>query len=581
MVYFIKGKAQDFYNAFANGNSGSITEDLSAAFDNDLTRANFLGSKEERAAFFGTWVHAKSQYIDKNCKYTQDTITGSGLGSLLATQNSMALQKAGESMSDCIKQVEKCSFAFMNGNQACAISFIYRKDDPTQWAIQVTKGTNEPDDKKEIFLLSGADLGSVVNPIDGVTVAIANGVNDLAKDINELKQSISNEAAQQILEIIIPADGKFNKNNNIIQYCTPFLENREAFSDEAEKAQSFKLKVEAFLKNNLFAKLVSYGVVLTPQQADSCIFNQEVIDAIERAYPPIASNETAVAVFPSGQDFFDFYEACGQIGPKQMEFRIDVCKIMKNPKDVIALFDRLKTPTNLQDAHLYQIVNYLFQKNSPTLLEGTFNLTLDLIKNGTQDCKYDDKTPEQQQFIERILLLNRLQALVGKGFTQEQCNALRAILFDDNSPQHAKLLTAARTIEHACGDIENNLKAKPSLAAESTLASTIPTAMQAYKASYYDLVHQSLTEEPLAKEDVKQKIAAFEQPILLMADQSSHPWLRKAFSALVNAVTVIFTLGQANQQHKEETGRYGFFSVTPSHEKVDDFKLKVSAALSA
>ena len=146
----------------------------------------------------------------------------------------------------------------------------------------------------------------------------------------------------------------------------------------------------------------------------------------------------------------------------------------------------------------------------------------------------------------RLLLINRLNEL-------KVDKKMISCLLED-SERGKKFFSLVLKVEDQCEKLRNRLSRK-----SDTKFALYLEPERTYRAELYQLAFQSLTSQPPVQ--FAQEIARIEAPLLKIADQDRHPWIRKILSAITNTLGII-PGGIPLFIHKYQTGDFLFFSHT-------------------
>jgi hypothetical protein len=96
-----------------------------------------------------------------------------------------------------------------------------------------------------------------------------------------------------------------------------------------------------------------------------------------------------------------------------------------------------------------------------------------------------------------------------------------------------------------------------------------------YRKAMHHILYQHVT-TPGTKEVLRAQIRQAQAPLIVDIEEDRHPWVRRSLELMVNALTLLFTLGIANWHHKQSTGDFLFFARPKSSEALREMEIDVT-----
>ena len=210
MAYLIQGTAQELAAIFDKEWMIVGCSDLQqgfAAIAKDLPRQSFWGTNEEAQYHLEQWRQSKAAL-----NYAQGDMTG---GNLYFFLDALSLfRKEEDSDENYSNNIKNIAFAYVNQNkECCGLMIFYRRDDPSQWLIGLSRNTVGSPQNKQITLLSSADLTFFVKKIKPqlnttalLNVATSPTVRVVDRLNNPLLAELGADFLSQVVQFILRED---------------------------------------------------------------------------------------------------------------------------------------------------------------------------------------------------------------------------------------------------------------------------------------------------------------------------------------------------------------------------------------
>lgn len=201
MPYLIQGTASQLGHLF---NAPWLTtvrckEKGASIIERDLHRTHFLGSVKQAQHHVAVWKNEDNKEF-----YIQGNMTA---GCLFDLPTIDLFKKENEADESYYLNKKNLHFAYVNEQQElCGCMLFYRKDNPSQWLIALSRNNASAPDKRQISLLTSEDISPyIVNPNDLIRVEEVDRVQ------NKLFDEVGSRSVIQLLEGALAADsGEIN-----------------------------------------------------------------------------------------------------------------------------------------------------------------------------------------------------------------------------------------------------------------------------------------------------------------------------------------------------------------------------------
>ncbi|VEG91558.1 Uncharacterised protein [Legionella spiritensis] len=173
---------------------------------------------------------------------------------------------------------------------------------------------------------------------------------------------------------------------------------------------------------------------------------------------------------------------------------------------------------------------------------------------------FDDSTDPviAREVLTRISLVNRLRVL-----DLDNANEMIDLILN-NTARGRFVLDLILRIEKECQAMRRRLRKDAPLKFDGFVE---PERL--YRRNIYNLVRETLQAKTRPSGDeLAKRIDDIAKPLLTVASQDRHPWIRKSMMIISNALSLLLTIGIANAVRKYNTGDFWFFSRTTTSDAV-------------
>lgn len=196
MPYQVQGSAQNIFDAFNLRWAVENRDDPKASHISiDLERTHFFGTQEQARHHLTTWQNeAKPDF------YFQGNMSAANLYLVFGAEHYISEAKHNSETWD--EQFIYINFAYVNdAKELCALTFISRRDDPTQWFIGLIENSHLEPQERWVTLLTSFDVKHcLVNAIEGIRP------ETVEPPSTPLEEKIKSKSVSRVLEEVIDSE---------------------------------------------------------------------------------------------------------------------------------------------------------------------------------------------------------------------------------------------------------------------------------------------------------------------------------------------------------------------------------------
>ena len=268
MSFLIEGNAQTIYSAF--GHIGFVNSTKSNGnLEIDISRTQFFGTTEECQFHREVWSNLSEEARNS---YTQGNMSAGNLYLLFGNSPFLDLEKQDQETERA--GLSNVCFAYVD-EQKVPSGFLlyYRKDNPKQWILALTKHNHLPPEERQVSILTSFDPRPFCH-----TPCKISQVN--AKQT--FSQSIDSPKLEAFFKKLINSRGQINPHADVIEQFLQYVSTSPNFMENEELLEFFHWNLATILDNEILNYVQRFGFRLTPRQLVDCLDSDSKLSQLIR-----------------------------------------------------------------------------------------------------------------------------------------------------------------------------------------------------------------------------------------------------------------------------------------------------------
>ena len=257
MPFLIEGNAQTIYSAF--GRSAFVNSDkATVSLELDIFRTHFFGTAEECKTHLDAWSDLS---LEVKNSYTQGNMSAGNLYLLFGDFPFIDLEKEDQETERA--GLSNVCFAYVD-EQKVPSGFLlyYRKDNPKQWILALTKNNHLPPTERQVLILTSFDPRPFCHAPCKISQVNAN---------RNFSKSISSPKLEAFFKMLINSRGQINPHADLIEQFLQYVSLSPKFMDNEELLELFHSNLATILDNKILNYVQQIELRLTPQQIVDCL----------------------------------------------------------------------------------------------------------------------------------------------------------------------------------------------------------------------------------------------------------------------------------------------------------------------